>query len=116
LKKEGLDDEYMGLYALGRMINDPLYGQISYNSSLSNAFNSKLRHNVKLCLIDLKAATGKNIAEHVMRLAKVIPASLVMVSDTPLLFSELKLRGYLMKMIERWMKWQGGKRVTAVLM
>jgi hypothetical protein len=55
----------------------------------------------------MKAATGKNIAEHVMRLAKVIPASLVMVSDTPLLISELKLRGYLMKMIERWMKRQG---------
>jgi len=42
--QEELDEEYMGLYAPGQMINDPLYGQISYNSSLSNAFKLKLGH------------------------------------------------------------------------
>jgi len=62
------------------MINDPLYGQISYNSSLSNAFKLKLGHDVQLCLIEMKAATGKDIAEHVMRPVEVIPASLVTVS------------------------------------
>jgi hypothetical protein len=48
LMQEQLDEEYMGLYALGQMMNDPLYGQISYNSSLSNAFKLKLGHNVQL--------------------------------------------------------------------
>jgi len=70
----------MGLYAPGQMMNDPLYGQISYNSSLSNAFKLKLGHNVQLLLREMKAATGKDIAEHVMRPAKVIPTSLVTVS------------------------------------
>jgi hypothetical protein len=80
LTQEELDEEYMGLYAPGQMMNDPLYGQISYNSSLSNAFKLKLGHDVQLFLVEMKAATGKEIAEHVMRLAKVIPASLVTVS------------------------------------
>jgi len=61
-------------------MNDPLYGQISYNSSLSNAFKLKLGRDVLLFLIERKAATGKNIAEHVMRAAEVIPAILRMVS------------------------------------
>jgi hypothetical protein len=79
LTQEELDEEYMGLYAPGQMMNDPLYGQISYNSSLSNAFKLKLGHDVQQFLIEMKAATGKEIAEHVMRPAKVIPASLVTV-------------------------------------
>ena len=62
------------------MMNDLLYGQNSYNSSLSTAFKLKLGHNVKLLLVQMKAATGKEIAEHVMRPAKVIPASLFTVS------------------------------------
>jgi hypothetical protein len=37
---------------------------------------------VKLFLVPMKAVTGKDIAEHVMRLAKVIAASHVTVSDT----------------------------------
>jgi hypothetical protein len=77
LTQEELDEEYMGLYALGQMMHDPLYDQISYNISLSNAFKLKLGHNVNLFLPEMKAATGKENAEHVMRLAEVIPASLV---------------------------------------
>jgi len=59
------------------MMNDPLYGQISYNRSLSDAFKLKLGDNVNLFLVEMKAATGKDITEHVMRQAKVIPASFV---------------------------------------
>jgi len=59
------------------MMNDSLYGQISYNSSLSNAFKLKLGHNVNLFSIEMKTATGKDNAEHIMRPAKVIPAGLV---------------------------------------
>jgi len=35
LTQEEFDKEYMGVYAPGQMMNDPLYDQISYNSSLS---------------------------------------------------------------------------------
>jgi len=44
--------------------------------SLSNAFKLKLQHNVNLFLVEMKAATGREIAEHVMKPAKVIPATL----------------------------------------
>jgi len=76
LTQEELNEEYMELYAPRQMMNDPLCGQISYNSSLSNAFKLKLGHNVNLFLVEMKTATGKKITEHVMRPAKVIPASL----------------------------------------
>jgi hypothetical protein len=79
--QEDLDEEYMGSYTLQETMNDPLYCQISCNSSLSNAFKLKLGHNVNLFLVEMKAATGKDIAEHIMRPAKVIPASLFPVSD-----------------------------------
>jgi hypothetical protein len=61
-------------------MNDPLYGQISYNRFHSNAFKLKLGLSVCLFLVELKAATGKDIAKHMMRLVKVIPASLVTVN------------------------------------
>jgi len=62
------------------MMNVPLNGLISYNSSFSNAFKLKLAHNVKQFVVEMKAATGKEIVEHIMRPAKVILASLFMVS------------------------------------
>jgi hypothetical protein len=77
---EELDEEYIGLYAPGQVINDPLYGQISFNSSLSNSLKLKLGHDVQLFFVVMKAATGKEIAEHVMRPAQVIPTSLVTIS------------------------------------
>ena len=44
---------------------------------------------MNLFLKEMKAATGKDIAEHVIRPAKVIPTSLVTVSYAPLLISIL---------------------------
>jgi hypothetical protein len=88
------------------MLNNPLYDQISYNSSLSNAFKLKLGHTVQLFLVEMKAATGKDIAEQVIGLAKAIPAGLVTVRYDPLLISILRLRRYLMKMKEWWMRRQ----------
>jgi len=93
LTQEELDEEYMGLYSPGQMMNDPLYSQISYNSSLSNAFKLKLGHNVNPFLVEMKAATGNDIAEHVMRPAKVIPASLVLVSYAQCESEYLDFRG-----------------------
>ena len=54
------------------MINDPIYGQISYNCCLSNAFKLKLGHNVKIFVLEMKRVTGKEIAEYVIRPTKVI--------------------------------------------
>jgi len=62
------------------MMNDPLYDQISYNSSLSNAFQLKLGHDVQLFLVEMKIATGKEIAKHITRPAKLILPSLDTVS------------------------------------
>jgi len=70
----------MGSYAPGQMMNDPLYGYISYNSSLSDAFKLKLGRNLKLFSVEMKADTGKDIVEHVIRRGKVIPTFLVTVS------------------------------------
>jgi hypothetical protein len=112
-----LDEEYIGRYTPGQMLNDPLYDQISYNSPLSKAFKLKLGHNVKVFLIEMKAATGKNIAEHIIKPAKVIPASLDTASYAPQLVSILRLWRYLLKMNEWWMRrLQVGKRLTVVLM
>jgi hypothetical protein len=112
-----LVEEYMGLDALGEMLNDPLHGQISYHSSLSKSCKLKLEHNVKLVLGEMMAATGKDIPEQVITPAKLIPASLVMVSYAPLLISILRLHRYPMKMKEGWMRLQQvGMRLTVVLM
>jgi len=64
LMQEELDEEYMGLYAPGQTMNHRLSAQISSNSSLSNAFKLKLEHDVNLVLVEIKAATGNDIAEH----------------------------------------------------
>jgi len=116
LTLEELDEEYMGLFAPGQMMNDPLYGQISSNSSHSNAFKLKLGHNVKLFLVEIEAATGNDIAAHRIRPAKVIHASLATISYATPLISIPWLRRYLMKIKEWWMRRQVGKRLTVVLM
>jgi len=71
----------------------------------------KLRHNMKLFLGEMKASTGKDVAEHVIRLANVIPASLVIVSYTQLLISILRLQMYLMRM-KQWLDEEAGGRET----
>jgi hypothetical protein len=117
LTQKELDKKYMGFYAPGQTMNDRLSGQISYNSSLSNAFKLKLGHNVKLLLEEMKTATGKDIVEHVIRPVKIIPASLFPVSYAPLLIRIIRLRREPMKMKECWMRSQQvGKRQTVVIM
>ena len=93
LTQKELDEECMGLYTPRQMMNNPLYGQISYNSSLSNAFKLKLRHDVKLFVVQMKAATRKNIAKHVMGPANVIPTNLVTVCSAHYYSVYLEFRG-----------------------
>jgi len=91
LTQKELDEAYMRLCAPGQMKNDPLYGQISYNCSFSDAFKLKLGHNVKQFLGEMKAATQNDNGEHIFRPAKVIHASLVTNSFAPLLISRFGL-------------------------
>jgi hypothetical protein len=47
-EQDELEQRNMGIYKHGQMINDRIYGQISYSCCLSNAFKLKLGHNVKI--------------------------------------------------------------------
>jgi hypothetical protein len=91
--QEELDQEYMGLYALGQMMNDCLYGHIAYNSSLSSAFKLKQGHNLKLLLVEMTAATGKDIVKHIIRPVQVIPSSVDPVSYATIYSVYLDIRG-----------------------
>jgi hypothetical protein len=113
---EELDEEYMGLSAPGQMMNDCQSGQISLNNCLLNAFKLEPGHNVKLFWVELKAATGKNILEDIIRPAKVIPASLIPARYARLLISVLRLRRDPMNMKEWWMRRLVGKRLIVILM
>jgi len=64
--QEVLDQKYIRLYTPGKMMNDHLYGQILYNSSLPNALILKLGHNLKVFLVEMKATTGKDIVEYII--------------------------------------------------
>jgi len=77
LEQDELEEEYMGIYKHGQIINNPIYGQISYNSCLSNTFKFKIGHNVKIFVVEMMRATGKEIAEHVIRPTKVIPLAVL---------------------------------------
>jgi hypothetical protein len=77
LEKDKLEEEYLGLYTHQQKINDPVYGQISYNCCLVNAFMLKHGLNVKILLVEMMRATGTGIAKHEIRPTKVIPASRV---------------------------------------
>jgi len=77
LVHDQLEEEYMGIYKHGQMINDPIYGQISYNCCLSNAFKLKLGHNVKIFVVEMMRVTGKETAQHVIRPTKVIPLAML---------------------------------------
>jgi len=67
----------MGLITHGQIMNDPIYGQILFKYCLSKVFKLKLGHNQKILFLEVKRATGKEIAKHVIQPAKVIPACCV---------------------------------------
>jgi hypothetical protein len=77
LEQDELEEEYMGIYKHGQMINDHIYGQILFNCCRSNAFKLNLGHNVKIFVVEMKRATGKEIAEHVIRPTKGIPLAVL---------------------------------------
>jgi NADPH-dependent 7-cyano-7-deazaguanine reductase QueF-like protein len=58
LEKNELDGENMGLYTNRQMITDPMYGQNLYNCCLSNGFNLKLGHNLKIFFVETNRPAG----------------------------------------------------------
>ena len=66
LSDDVLDDEYMGWYKNGQVIRTALFDQVSYNASLSKAFQLRNGHHVKLFVIELHMA-GEG-SEHVIGL------------------------------------------------
>jgi len=77
LEHDQLEEEYMGIYKQRQMINNLIYGQISYNCCLSNAFKLKLEYNVKIFVAEMMRATGKETAKYVIRPTKVILLALL---------------------------------------
>ena len=118
-EQDELEDEYMGIYTHGQMVNNPIYGQISYNCCLSNAFKLKLGHNVKIFVAEMMRATGKEIAKHVMRPTKVIRASCVKARREQLLIIIHRLWKVLKRVEERKKRMERrmvGTRMILVLM
>jgi len=106
----------MGLYTNGQMITDPINGQISYNFCLSNALKFKLGQDLKIFLVEMKRATGKKIAEHVITPAKVIPPRYVKARCEQLLIIIHRLWKILTRVKERRERRMVGKRMILVLM
>ena len=77
MQQEESDEENVGLYATGQMVNDPVYGQMWYNNFLSNGFKLKPGHNLKLFLVEMKSATRKDKAEHIVEPLEVSCTSFV---------------------------------------
>jgi hypothetical protein len=78
LENDELEEEFVGLYTNGQMVTDPIYGQISYNCCILNSFKLQLGHDSKTFLPEIQRVTRKEIAEYIIRPAKVIPTSCVM--------------------------------------
>jgi len=76
-KHDKLDEECTGWYTHGQMMDDAIYGLISYNCWLYNAFRLKLGYNLNIMLVAIRRGTGKEMTEHIVRPAKAIPRSQV---------------------------------------
>jgi len=116
LAQEELDKGYMGSYSHGHMIIDPIYGQMSYNCCLSNAFKMNLGYNLKILLVKMKRATRQVIARHLIRPVEVIPASHVNARCAQLLIILHRLWKVLKRVEEMCERMMVGKRMMLVLM
>jgi len=101
LEQDELEEAYMGIFQDGQMIDDPIYGHILYNCCLSNAFKLKLGHNVKIFVVEMMRATGKEVAEQVIRPTKVLRATHVKARREQLLIIIHRLWKVLRRVEER---------------
>jgi len=116
LEQAELDEEYLGLVTYPQMIMNAIYGQILYTCWLSNAFKLKLGHDTKIIVVKMMRATGKEIAEHIIIPAKVIPASHVKARCAQLLIINHRHWKVLKRVEERRERRMVGKRMILVLM
>jgi len=116
LEQAELDEEYLGLYTNEQIIMDPINDQISYNFCLSNAFKLKPGHDPKIFLVKMMRTRGQEIAEHMIRPAKVIPASRVKARCAQLLIIIHSHWKVLKRVEERRERRMVGKRMILVLM
>jgi hypothetical protein len=82
LEQNELEEEYMLIYKHRKMINNPVYGQISYNCCLSHTFKLNSGHNVKIFVVELMRATGNDTAKLVIRPTKAIPLAVLRLDMT----------------------------------
>jgi len=97
-------------------VNYPICGQISFNRSLWYAFTLKLDNNLMVLLLEIQIATGKGIAERVIRPAKAIPASHVEAGHTQLLIVIDRIWNVLRRFDEWMEESMAGMRTVHVLM
>jgi len=96
------------------MIMDPIYGQISYNCCLPNAFMLKLGHNPKIFLVKPTWATEQQIAQHIIRPATIITASHIKTMCAPLLIIRHRVWKVLKMVEERRERRMVGKNDTCI--
>jgi len=94
----------MELSTHGHMIDDPIHGQIPYNYSLSNAFKLILEHNFRIFLVEMRIATAEESAEHIIKLANVIPTVRVKTRYTRLPIIIHRLCNSLRRLDDCWQK------------
>jgi len=116
LEQDKSDEECVGVNTHCTMMNDPIYGQISYNCCLWNAFKLKLGQNPKIFLVEMKRATRKVIAKQIIRLLNVILTSRVKARCVQLLFITHWLWKVLNRVKERRKRRMAGQRMILVLM
>jgi len=98
------------------MIMDSIHGQISYNSCHSKAVKLKLGNNLRIVVVKIKQAPGKEIANIFIRLAKVIPASSLQARCAQQLIMIYRRWKVLMRVEERRERSMVAKTMILVLM
>jgi len=97
------------------MMMDPIFGKISYNCYVGNSFNLELRNSAKIFLVKIKRATGKEIVQHLLRPAKVIPTSCFKASYAQHRISIQRLWIVRNTVEERWERRMVGMRMIVQL-
>jgi len=95
---------------------DHIYCQISYTCCNSNVFKLRFGHNPNQNLVEIKRASEKKIAEHIIRPAKAIPTSHVKARCAQLLIITHRLWKVLKRVEERRERRMVGKRIILVSM
>jgi len=116
LVQDELDEEYIGLYTPGLILDNDLFGQVSYYFCLSNVVKLKLGHNPKIVLVEKKRARRKVIGKHVIGPVKVLPTNRIKARCVQLRIIINTLWKVLKRVEERRERRMVGKRMILELM